>query len=449
MSVSARAFASLSDANSANKDNANKKRADKVNTAMSASVSVELQGAIEQFSDLSSKLTASYQLLEDQVDTLKTELEVADQQRQEGETEKQRLKLQFERILDILPASVVMLDGNGVVINANQAAYMLLGEPLEGSLWISIIERCFQPNPVDGHEIALKNGRLVSLATQSLEGSNGQIIVLTDLTETRQLQRQLSHHQKLSEMGKMTASLAHQVRTPLSTALLYADHLTDESINVDNRVRFAGKLKGQLLHLQNQINDMLIFSKQGIVINDTLSISELSALMQRQYLAISEKEAIDIRFENAADSALQLDQCRLRCNQELLISALSNVVDNARQALREQSMNTKHDAVITVTFGLIGKGLLNITISDNGPGINPAIIDRITEPFFTTKSTGTGLGLAVVNAIVMAHGGQFAVANRPNHGVDVTVHLPLSGTAATTPAANVDNTNTVGVEEGE
>ena len=110
---------------------------------------------------------------------------------------------------------------------ANPAACELLGEPLVGELWRQVIARSFAPRKDDGHEISLRDGRRLSIATRSLDAEPGQLVLLNDLTETRRLQDQLARHERLSSLGRMVASLAHQIRTPLSAAMLYAGHLAD------------------------------------------------------------------------------------------------------------------------------------------------------------------------------------------------------------------------------
>ena len=117
----------------------------------------------------------------------------------------------------------------GRVQECNPTAIDLLGEPLEGESWLNVIQRVFAPRFDDGHEVSLKDGRRVSIATRSLAGEPGQLIVLTDMTETRALQERLSRHQRLSALGKVSASLAHQIRTPLSAAMLYGEHLVSDT----------------------------------------------------------------------------------------------------------------------------------------------------------------------------------------------------------------------------
>ena len=141
-----------------------------------------------------------------------------------------RQSKRLERLLQVMPAGVIVIDGTGVVRQANTLAKTLLGEPLENELWRNIIARSFKPRADDGHEVSLHDGRRVKLSITPLIEEPGQLIVITDLTETRQLQARISHMQRLSSLGKMVASLAHQIRTPLSAALLYASNLSHKNI---------------------------------------------------------------------------------------------------------------------------------------------------------------------------------------------------------------------------
>ena len=157
-----------------------------------------------------------------------TDLSVARDKAQTQQQELASLKQQASRLnhlLQVMPAGVVVIDGQGIVRQANEQAKVFLGEPLEGELWRTIIARSFKPRADDGHEVSLYDGRRVKLSITPLVNEPGQLIVLTDLTETRQLQARLSHLQRLSSLGKMVASLAHQIRTPLSAAMLYAANL--------------------------------------------------------------------------------------------------------------------------------------------------------------------------------------------------------------------------------
>lgn len=192
-----------------------------------------LEQAFALFNQMSSQLSESYSLLEERVTELKGQLALVSAQRMEELAEKERLANRLQSLLDLLPGGVIVIDAHGVVREANPAALGLLGEPLVGMLWREVIARCFAPREDDGHEISLRDGRRLSIATRSLNGEPGQLILLNDLTDTRRLQEQLARHERLSALGRMVASLAHQIRTPLSAALLYAGHLSEQALPTD------------------------------------------------------------------------------------------------------------------------------------------------------------------------------------------------------------------------
>ena len=374
-----------------------------------------LQKTFSKFNEISGQLTHSYSELEQQVNELRQELAAADIARVRELSAKETLAERLQQIVNTMPVAVVLLDGRGRIIQANQIAESLLGRPLAGLLWLTIIRDCFSPDQVDGHEIPLRNGKLVSLATQSMTHEPGQIIVLTDQTETRRLQNTLNHNRKLSEMGKMTASLAHQIRTPLSTAILYADHLASENLSEERRLRYANKLKARLLQLDSQVRDMLIFSRGGVVLNSVLPVFQLVSVFQAQVEEQGKIGRAQIEFDDDIPAGC------VRCNPELLSSVFSNLIDNAIEACEGEGILPK----IQISVRLGKGGLVTFLIRDNGPGIPGHTVNQVQEPFFTTKSTGTGLGLAVVKAVVEAHGGQFTInSNSLTEGAVACMALP-------------------------
>ena len=110
-------------------------------------------------------------------------------------------------VLEALPAGVIILNARGLVKECNPAAVALLGEPLIGEKWAAVINRSFKPQADDGHEVSLRDGRKLSVQTCSLENGPGQLVLLYDLTETRELQSRVARNERLSMMGRMVASL--------------------------------------------------------------------------------------------------------------------------------------------------------------------------------------------------------------------------------------------------
>lgn len=368
-----------------------------------------LEQAFAMFSQMSTQLSDSYNLLEARVTELKGQLALVSAQRMQELAEKERLAHRLQSLLDVLPGGVIVIDGQGVVREANPVACALLGKPLVGMLWREVIARNFAPRKDDGHEVSLKNGRRLSIATRSLSAEPGQLVLLNDLTETRQLQDQLARHERLSALGRMVASLAHQIRTPLSAALLYASHLTEQVLPVDQQQRFASRLKERLHELEHQVRDMLVFARGELPLPDRLAPKKLYDALRAA--AEPHVQGMNVRWQCDAHTG------ELLCNRDTLVGTVLNLVENAIQA-------AGRDATLKIHFYIRGQNL-RLCISDNGPGIDASTLARLGEPFFTTKTTGTGLGLAVVKAVARAHQGELLLRSRPGRGTCATLVLPL------------------------
>ncbi|MQT43682.1 MULTISPECIES: PAS domain-containing sensor histidine kinase [unclassified Pseudomonas] len=371
----------------------------------------QLEQAFSLFNQMSTQLTDSYSLLEARVAELKGELALAGERRVAELAENQRLANRLQHLLDLLPGGVIVIDDRGLVSEANPAACELLGLPLQGELWRQVIARCFAPREDDGHEISLKDGRRLSIATRSLDPEPGQLVLLNDLTETRRLQDQLSRHERLSSLGRMVTSLAHQIRTPLSAALIYASHLTEQTLPVETQQRFAGRLKERLHELEHQVRDMLVFARGELPLADRVSPK---ALMQAlQAAAQPHVEGVSMRWQCDVHGGLVL------CNRDTLVGALLNLIENALQA-----------GAVRLKVHLYARdNQLRLCVSDSGSGIEPKVLERLGEPFFTTKATGTGLGLAVVTAVVRAHQGDLGLRSRLGRGTCALLSLPLIAVA--------------------
>jgi len=371
----------------------------------------ELEEAFGLFRDVSARLADSYHLLEMRVAQLNDELAQTRAEREREQSENGRLANRFEHLISALPAGVVVLDSHGRIQDCNPMAAELLGEPLRGLAWNEIIARAFDPRPNDGHEISLRDGRLVSVATRALDPEPGQIVLLTDLTSTRRLQEQVARNERLSAMGEMTASLAHQVRTPLAAALLYASHLTRPQLADADRLRAADRILSRLRHLERLVSDMLVFARGGGALLEEVSVTALLAEIRQALEPQLTAAACQLRVDNrAADTVLQ-------ANREALAGALLNLVTNAIEACGS-------GGDIRLEAALARDGQLELRVRDNGLGIAPDVQARLFEPFFTTRANGTGLGLAVVQAVARAHAGSAWVESAPGQGATFGLRLP-------------------------
>lgn len=213
-------------------------------------------------------------------------------------------------------------------------------------------------------------------------------------------------------MGEMAAGLAHQLRTPLATALLYAGNLARSSLAEGDRIRFAERAQARLRDLERMIQDMLTFVRGVPAAQELIPMAEL--LQELAQMIEPQMHAQQLIFE----TMVEVGHARVRGNRKALQGGLTNLLENALQACR---------AGDSVRFAATVQGEgLRISVRDSGAGMDAAVQARLFEPFFTTRNEGTGLGLAIAHTVVQAHGGEIEVESAPGHGTTFTVVLPIT-----------------------
>jgi len=230
----------------------------------------------------------------------------------------------------------------------------------------------------------------------------------------RELDAVLARHQRLAALGEMAATLAHQIRTPLSAALLYASNATNAALPAARRDELLGRTIGCLDNLEQLVGDMLGFARGAAASDAPVGLPEVfGALANSATALVRPGQQLDCR--PAPDAVV----CG---NRAALVGAILNLVSNALQAAGP--------AAAVQVEGAIDGGNVEIRVADNGPGVPEALRQRIFEPFFTSRPDGTGLGLAVVRSVAEAHRGEIRVeaaggpSDRP--GARFILRLPLA-----------------------
>lgn len=364
-----------------------------------------LTDAFRVFNQLSENLASSYQSLQQQVERLTDQLAAARSERIATLIEKEVLANRLQLILAALPAAVIILDAQGVIIDCNNHALNFLGEPLLGLSWSQVSLRSLQSQPDSPHEAGLPDGRQVNITRNLLSTDGEQLVLLSDVSELRALQEAVARQRHLSAMGEMVAGLAHQVRTPLATAILYASHTVKPELDQAKRLNFAGKILERLHHLERQVNDMLIFARQGRMQMQAFALQDLLACLNEAM----ESQPVEFVIDNPRANQTLIG------NLDALRGALMNLLNNAVEA-----------GAVHIDLKIGGdQRQLMLTLEDDGCGIGEAQQARIFEPFFTTKASGTGLGLAVVESVIGAHHGRLSCQSAPGCGTRFVIELAL------------------------
>jgi two-component system, sensor histidine kinase FlrB len=359
----------------------------------------ELQAAFLAFGSVSEQLSGAFDSLRRQVAELRLELS-------EAHAGKEHLAARLSALIEGLPGGVLVLDPRGEILESNPAAITLLGEPLRGHSFSAVLARAAVNSGGIAEHTELKSGRFVNLSRRDL-GHGGEVVLLTDVTESHLMQVLLTRQQRLLTLGELAAGLAHQIRTPLATALLYASQMSMRGRNSQELARCAEKTVGSLKQLDKLVNDMLAFAHGGAA----REVVSVSALLEQvaQWLRPALRGGVRLTIST------QAPDLKVRANAPSLVSAVLNLATNALQA-----------ATAELNLELLGRRAgdrAEIVVSDNGPGVPLKIRERIFEPFFTTRARGNGIGLAIVKSVAEAHAGSVRLVDT-SRGATFVIDLP-------------------------
>lgn len=365
----------------------------------------ELQAAFRAFGSVSEQLSSAFDALRRQVAQLRAELG-------EAHAGKEHLASRLSALIDGLPGGVLVLDAHGIVQEANPAAVALLGEPLLRQTFAAVLARASVNGGAMGEHTELRTGRFVNVSRRELS-EGGEVVLLADITESHLLHIFLTRQQRLVTMGELAAGLAHQIRTPLAAALLYASQMELPGRSAEDLARCSGKTIGSLKQLDKLVTDMLAFAHGGAA----RELVSVSALLEQvaQWLRPALRPGVRLTIRTEAPGLM------VRANAPSLVSAVLNLATNALQA-------GGAELTLELRARRAPSNRAEILVSDNGPGVPEHIRERIFEPFFTTRTRGNGIGLAIVKNVVEAHAGGVRLA-AAGPGATFIIDLPAEDKA--------------------
>jgi len=341
-----------------------------------------------------------------------------------------------EEVTRNMPAGLIVIGANGLISGTNPAAEQALGikglvfrrysEALgESSTLTSLIQRCLAEGKIFRREQAAhiapdgthrQLGVTISPIRRGEQKATGAICLLSDLTELASLQKQMQLRENLAALGELSAGIAHEFKNALATISGYAQMIQSEP-NAADTPENAGKILDQTRSITHVVTEFLRYARP-------LEISEepvaLRSLLDR--IACELKE-----FQPLVPITDDGDFAEIAGDEGLLRQAFLNLARNAAEAAAD------HAAMPAVilrgeTVRSADENFQRLRVLDNGPGIPAEVLPKLFRPFFTTKVNGTGLGLAVVQKILLQHGGRIEAQNRPEGGAEFIVTLPATRT---------------------
>jgi two-component system, NtrC family, sensor histidine kinase HydH len=340
-----------------------------------------------------------------------------------------------EEVTRNMPAGLLVVNANGIISSANPAAEQTLGirglvfrrysEALgENSSLTKLIADCLESGLVfrreevehvpPGAGEARHLGVTISPIRRGEGKISGAICLLSDLTELASLQQQVQLKENLAALGELSAGIAHEFKNALATISGYAQMIRSEA-PLGDIAENAERILEQTQNITHVVTEFLKYARPLDISSDPVS---LESILERVVQEVAEA----------------FPEVRIRCegplgwiagDEGLLRQAILNLTRNAAEACA----GAANGARILIRGELQKSSQLaqqRLIIFDNGPGIPPSVQGKLFRPFFTTKARGTGLGLAVVQKIIVQHGGTVDARNRPEGGAAFIVTLPLS-----------------------
>jgi PAS domain S-box-containing protein len=342
-----------------------------------------------------------------------------------------------EEVTRNMPAGLLVVNATGIISSANPAAEQALGirglgfrrysEALgEASELTRLITECLVEGRIFRREQVEHSapsgdrrhlGVTISPIRKGNENISGALCLLSDLTELAALQQQMQLKEHLAALGELSAGIAHEFKNALATISGYAQMIRAEELGGEAS-DYADRILEQTRNITHVVTEFLKYARPLDIASEPVP---LEAVVERVVADVTgAKPDVQLRSEGVFGS--------VPGDEGLLRQALLNLARNAAEACA----STDGGGQVLLRGELVRAedgGSQRLVILDNGPGIEQGALGKLFRPFYTTKADGTGLGLAVVQKIIVQHGGQVEARNRPEGGAAFIVTLPLCGGA--------------------
>jgi len=340
-----------------------------------------------------------------------------------------RIRSMTDTIFDRLSSAVLAYDAEGRIIAVNSALAQLtgidadyIGKPLTSAgkkLQFDLPEKLTPGERLIGVEHVIKtpsgDRRVILVGVSSLpdDAGGGGVVLIHDITEQKQLEEESRRRERLSEMGDMAAGVAHEIRNPLNAISIATQRLKMEfepKGEQDEYERLTKNILDETGRLNQILTRFLELAKTRAAEDRPL---DLGAPIRRAIASLAdEAESSGVTINYPEHEAV-----RIRAAEDKLQQVFINLIKNAIQAMPDGG-----EVTIVVDASDSGRVLINVT--DNGPGFPPGVSSKIFQPYFTTKTDGSGLGLALAYKTVIDYGGSIEASNNPDGGARIAITLP-------------------------
>jgi signal transduction histidine kinase len=347
-----------------------------------------------------------------------------------------------DRIVASMPTGLIAFDSAGNATVMNGPARGLLANELSASgenfraIFVSVpalaemVEACLASGRIfRREEIIATNGgtgqvkrfgaTVAPIDPTSASGSRGALCLITDITEVMRLREQVALKRNLESLGEMSAGLAHEFKNAMAALHGYAQFL--QSIDHDDQGKAAADaLLQEVRNLSEMITAFLNFARPQPLQLEKVYLGELIEECARELQPLFERQRVELVIEGFSSAPQRIE---IQADTRMLRQVLLNLLRNAAEAIPDDK-SARRVRIRSSIENEQGKQWATISIQDTGDGIATADLQKIFIPFFTTKSGGHGIGLALAHRVITEHGGTLNVANVSEGGAVFTIRLP-------------------------
>ena len=378
-----------------------------------------LKEAFEKFVKASDELQTSYNQLKERAKNLELELKVVNKKLKKSLREKEKLSSYLSNIIEGISVGILILDNSGKITLFNKNMKKKLPF-LEKGIKLSEIKKeriteeflsALERGEEFEKEIKDNNFNYL-LSFGKLKGKRkkiGYYFILKDISDIKKLEREVARTNRLRAMGEMAAELAHEIRNPLGSIELYASMLEEDLKTAKLNSDFIKFIREEIKKLNSLVTNILLFTRDLTVSPKKIKVKNYLNNILNLIAPLANSENIDMVLNIKEDYAV--------FDPELFERVFYNLILNSIHALKG-----KKKGRIEIEFRK-DRNTQIITVKDNGEGIDREILDKIFNPFFTTKAKGSGLGLSVVYRIVKAHNGKIFINSEKGKGAEIIIEI--------------------------
>ena len=335
-----------------------------------------------------------------------------------------RVKAFSDEVIANMPAGLIIVGKNMEITSRNGAALEILGPVNQGDIKLppemaALVKGLREATQKTVREISCTVHRdrqlLLDVTASSIfsEGGmrSGYLFLFHDLTEFKAMKKEVDRNRRLAAVGKLAAGVAHEIRNPLSSIKGFATWFFERYEDIPEDREVAGIMIQEVERLNRAVTQLLEFARPVPVVKKRVNIKEMIDHSLRLIAPDLKKQQI------AMKTLFETDTVWLNTDPDLVNQILLNLYLNSLQA-----MDIRGTLSVTVTNARGRSGIV-IGVADTGRGISPGDLDKIFDPYFTTRADGTGLGLAMVYRAVEALGGDIWVESSPGAGARFFIQL--------------------------